>query len=87
MSCDSILIFPSSTLALVPMIETVVPILLAVSAVTTYLLQLWTGFAVAGLTGDNALVDRRTKPGPYWFIMAFQTLVMFGIPILIALND
>ncbi|HBE63538.1 MAG TPA: hypothetical protein DDX19_12525 [Rhodopirellula baltica] len=67
------------------MLESVVPIFLTVSAILTCLLQLWTGFAVAGLLGDNALIDRRTAPGPYWFMMAFQTLVLIGMPILIAL--
>ncbi|MCM2372615.1 hypothetical protein [Aporhodopirellula aestuarii] len=69
------------------MLETVVPILLAVSAIVTYFLQLWTGFAVAGISGENALVDRRKQPGPYWFLMAFQTLCLIGIPILIALSN
>lgn len=48
-------------------------------AVVTYFLQLWSGFAVAGMMGDNMLVDRRTKPGSYWLIITLQTLILLGI--------
>lgn len=67
------------------MVESIVPIFLVASAALTYILELWTGFAVAGWSGENALVDRRTKPGPYWFVMAIQALVLVGVPTLIAL--
>lgn len=69
------------------MIETIVPILLATSAIITYVLQLWTGFAVAGWQGENALIDRRTRPGPYWIIMAFQTVVLILVPVLMAVTN
>ncbi|TVP96814.1 MAG: hypothetical protein EA381_16540 [Planctomycetaceae bacterium] len=61
--------------------------LLALSAVLTYVLELWTGFAFAGWLGDYALIDRRAAPGPYWFVMAVQTLVLFGVPALIAFSN
>ncbi|TWT65083.1 hypothetical protein [Allorhodopirellula solitaria] len=53
--------------------------------VLTYLLQLWSGFAVAGISGDQVLVDRRTRPGPYWFIMAIQTMILVVAPILVGM--
>ncbi|TWU17946.1 hypothetical protein [Allorhodopirellula heiligendammensis] len=55
-------------------------------AIVTYFLQLWSGFAIAGISGNNMLVDRRTKPGPYWFIMALQTVIFFAIAIVTTLN-
>jgi hypothetical protein len=42
------------------------------------------GFAVAGWPSENALIDRRAQPGPYWFVMALQTFILIGIPTLIA---
>ncbi|NNE00567.1 MAG: hypothetical protein HKN47_24905 [Pirellulaceae bacterium] len=67
------------------MAVTIATFFIAVSAVLTYILQLCTGFAVAGWTGDHALIDRRKKPGPYWFVMALQTLLLIIVPTLIAL--
>jgi len=61
--------------------------LLAVSAVLTYLLELWTGFAVAGWAGDQAIVDRRVSPGPYWFVTTVQTLVLIGAPAMVAFSN
>jgi len=50
----------------------------------TYALELWTGFAVVGWPGENALIDRRTKPGPYWLVMAVQTTLLIVILVLMA---
>ena len=61
-------------------------VFIAASAVVTYFLQLWTGFAVVGWSGNIALVDRRTKPGPYWFVIALQTLLLVIAAVLVAFN-
>lgn len=68
------------------MVADYVPTILAIIAVATYILQLWTGVAVAGWSGDKSLIQRELSPGPYWFVMALQTLVIFGVPLLIAMN-
>ncbi|MCA9137698.1 MAG: hypothetical protein KDB00_13095 [Planctomycetales bacterium] len=67
------------------MTETVVQIVIATSAIGTYIFELWTGLAVAGWQGENAIIDRRSKPGPYWFVIAVQTMVLIIVPVLIAL--
>ncbi|TWU36213.1 hypothetical protein [Novipirellula artificiosorum] len=64
-----------------------VPACLCFSVVLTYILQLWTGIAIAGWPTEKSLVYRSKKPGPYWFIMAFQTLVLIGVPVLLAFAD
>ena len=68
------------------MISEYVQAILGVIAIATYLLQLWTGIAVAGWAGDQLFVEREKSPGPYWFVMALQTAVLIAIPVLIALN-
>ena len=68
------------------MISDYVPAILGVIAIATYILQLWTGIAVAGWAGDQSLIEREKSPGPYWFVMALQTAVLIAIPVLIALN-
>lgn len=45
-------------------------------------LELFTGFAFIGWTGDNMLVERKKNPGPYWFGIAVHILLALGIPIL-----
>lgn len=50
-----------------------------VMIVVTYLLELWTGCAIAGWAGGNAIVRRDESPGPYWFAMAMQTAVLVVI--------
>lgn len=52
-------------MALAAMVADYVPMILAVIAVATYVLQLWTGIAVAGWSGDKSLIQRETMPGPY----------------------
>ena len=74
------------TFSLASMITDYVPAILAVVAVATYVLQLWTGIAVAGWNGDQSLIERAKRPGPYWFVMILQTAILIVIPILIALN-
>lgn len=56
-------------------------------AIGTYFLQLWTGIAVAGWAGDFKLVERETKPGPYWFVMLLQTALMIVVPALIYFSE
>ena len=43
-------------------------------------LQLFSGFAVIGWTGDYMMVEKEKSPGPYWFAIALQLLVsvIFG---------
>lgn len=68
------------------MISDYVPAFLGVVAIVTYILELWTGIAVAGWSGEQSLIEREKKPGPYWFVMALQTMVLIVVPILIAMN-
>ncbi|MEM7456348.1 MAG: hypothetical protein AAF456_18525 [Planctomycetota bacterium] len=46
-------------------------------------LELFTGFAVIGWTGDNMLVERARSPGPYWFAIVLHVLIAIGLPALI----
>lgn len=55
--------------------------------VVTYFLQLWSGFAIAGISGSNALVDRRTKPMLYWFIIVLQTIILSLIAVMIVRRE
>jgi hypothetical protein len=41
-------------------------------------LELFTGFAVIGWTGDNMLVEKEKSPGPYWFAITVQLLIFVG---------
>lgn len=65
------------------MIADYMPPILAIAVVATYVLELWTGIAVAGWSGDYSLVEREKSPGPYWFVMILQTLVLIVVPVLI----
>lgn len=58
---------------------------IAASAVVTYALELWTGYAVAGWAGDDALIDRRKRPGPYWAVMMLQTLLLILVPTIVSI--
>lgn len=49
-------------------------------------LQLLTGFAVIGWTGDNMVVERETAPGPFWFAIVLQTLIALGLSSLITVS-
>lgn len=60
---------------------------LAAMSVVTYILELWTGIAVAGWAGDKSLIERATKPGPYWFVMVLQAAIVFGIATLMELSQ
>ena len=68
------------------MVADYVPMILGVVAMATYVLQLWTGIAFAGWSGDQSLIERDKRPGPYWFVMTLQTLVLIVVPVLIAMN-
>ncbi|MEM8670915.1 MAG: hypothetical protein AAGG48_25530 [Planctomycetota bacterium] len=59
-------------------------IAIAALAVAAYILQLWTGIAVAGWSGEQSLIEREKSPGPYWFVMTLQTALLILIPVLIA---
>lgn len=68
------------------MIEPFIPAFLFCMLIITYLLELWSGFAFSGWASKNMLVEREKSPGPYWFIMALQTIVLITIPLLIAFS-
>ena len=68
------------------MIADYVPVFLLGVAIATYILQLWTGIAFAGWASENSLIERATRPGPYWFVMTLQTLVLIVIPLLLLMN-
>jgi hypothetical protein len=46
-------------------------------------LQLATGIAVIGWSGDWMLVHRAKSPGPCWFAITVYVLCEIGVPILI----
>ena len=46
-------------------------------------LELFTGFALMGWSGDNAVVSRETAPGPYWFTMALHIAVGIVLPLVV----
>lgn len=39
-------------------------------------LELYTGFALIGIAGDEMLVDRRKHPRQYWFSLVIQSMIM-----------
>ena len=41
-------------------------------------LELFTGFAVIGWTGDYMMVEREKSPGPFWFAIVVQLLIFVG---------
>lgn len=61
------------------MIADYVPYFLAFMGIATYVLQLWIGVAFVGWAGDFSFVDRETRPGPFWFVMALQTVLLLLI--------
>ncbi|MEZ6086992.1 MAG: hypothetical protein R3C05_02950 [Pirellulaceae bacterium] len=66
------------------MVESSIPIFIALSVILIYILELCAGFAVLGWPNQNALIDRRTTPGPYWFVMTVQAFLLIGFPAFIA---
>jgi hypothetical protein len=46
-------------------------------------LELYTGCAIVGWTGDNMVVQRHTSPGPYWFAVFLHVLVGIVFPLLL----
>lgn len=55
---------------------------IAAMTIVTYALELWTGCAVAGWKGDNTIITREQSPGPYWFVMIAQTILLASILII-----
>ena len=49
-------------------------------------IELFTGFAVVGWTGDKMVVERAKSPGPYWFTMVLHCLIGIGLPLLVLLS-
>jgi hypothetical protein len=43
-------------------------------------LELFTGCALIGWTGDNMVVQREKSPGPYWFAIVLHSLIGIVIP-------
>ena len=58
------------------MMHTIAIYFIGASAVVTFLLELWTGCAIAGWTGDRSIIQRSKSPGPYWFVMALQVAII-----------
>ena len=48
--------------------------------------ELFTGFAVVGWSGDNMVVQRAKSPGPYWFTILLHGLIGLGLPLLVLLS-
>jgi hypothetical protein len=44
-------------------------------------LELYTGFAVAGWPGDGMVLDRTKTPGPFWFVLVLQIIIVVGVPL------
>ena len=56
------------------------------SAVAPFLLiglELYSGSAVLGWSGDNLLVERKKTPGPYWFAIAIHAVIAVFVALLI----
>ncbi|TWU04497.1 hypothetical protein [Stieleria varia] len=49
-----------------------IPIIFAVVTVGIFILELWTGIALAGWSAHYAYVSRETHPRRYWFAMVVQ---------------
>ena len=45
-------------------------------------LELFSGFALIGWTGDRMLVERAKSPGPYWFTIVLHAAIGIAIPLL-----
>ena len=45
-------------------------------------IELYSGVAIIGWTGNNMVVEREKHPGPYWFAIAIQLAFVIGIPML-----
>ena len=61
-----------------------IAIALSIVAICVLVAELWTGFAVCGLSGDDLVIDRRKSPGPYWFMMSLHGVASVAIPLLAA---
>lgn len=45
-------------------------------------IELYTGCAIIGWTGDNMVIEREKSPGPYWFAVILHALIGILLPIL-----
>ena len=65
----------------------VTSVLVAVVPFVVIGLELYSGCAVIGWTGDRMVVERRKSPGPYWFSIALHTVIaMFLASVMVAAN-
>ncbi len=62
----------------------ILPTVLSIVFFCILVAEFWTGFAVIGFSGDDMLIDRKKSPGPYWLVMAIQTAIGVGLPLLLA---
>lgn len=53
----------------------VTSVLVAVAPFVVIGLELCSGCAVMGWTGDRMVVEREKSPGPYWFSIALHTVM------------
>ncbi len=67
--------------------DLLIPVFLFCMFILTYMLELWTGFAFSGWANKNMLVHREKSPGPYWFIMCLQTIVLITAIVITAMSQ
>jgi hypothetical protein len=48
-------------------------------------LELYTGFAWCGWTGDNMVIEKEKHPGPYWLTIGIHLFILIALPILATL--
>ena len=46
-------------------------------------MELLTGCALVGWSGDNVVVEREKAPGPYWFTVALHSFAGLAVPLVI----
>ncbi|QEG21334.1 hypothetical protein [Mariniblastus fucicola] len=60
--------------------------IIAILSVAILIAELRLGIVVVGLNGENMVIERSKKPGPYWAIMAMHTVIAIGVPTLAHLS-
>lgn len=58
-----------------------------VVSLSIIVLELLTGFALIGWTGDSMLVERAKSPGPYWFAIVLHAAIGIALPLLFLLAE
>ena len=50
-------------------------------------MELFTGCALVGWSGDNVVVEREKAPGPYWFTVALHSFVGIAMPLVVVFGQ